>query len=385
LPGDWGRPAEFVNRPALTVGLAVQPYVLAKAARVADFAGRGLLDRFLYSLPPGTVGYRKTISPPVPEPIRQRYDTTLRALAASFDRSAEPVTLWLSVDAAALFSAWRAEIEPRRRPYADLGHIQGWSSKVDGAVVRIAGLLQLAETIASGWDTPISAATMAAAIEIGRYLVPHALAVFDRMGADPRLEAARRIGRWIVATHQATFTKRDALRALRGQALFPTVERITAGLAVLEEHGWVRLLAPDRDPGRPPSRYQANPAIFLEAWTKWPELARGTDLDDVLSVLSTDSDRRDIAERAALARHRDAILALFDADPIGWRTAVMAAQVPRSGAIPLLLARPGIRFPLGSCCSCGDPLGPDDRYRCGPCVAAATAVLERSEWSTRTA
>jgi hypothetical protein len=91
------------------------------------------------------------------------------------------------------------------------------------------------------------------------------------------------------------------------------------------------------------------------------------------------------ADRLVLAHHRGAILALFDADPIGWRAAVMAAQLPRSGAIPLLLARPGIRFPPGSCCSCGDTLGPDERHRCGPCVAAAMAVLERSEWSTRTA
>ena len=80
------------------------------------------------------------------------------------------------------------------------------------------------------------------------------------------------------------------------------------------------------------------------------------------------------AERAILARHRDAILALFDADPIGWRTAVMAARVPRSGAIPLLLARPGIRFPPGSCCSCGDPR-PADRYRCAPCAAATVHAL----------
>ena len=81
------------------------------------------------------------------------------------------------------------------------------------------------------------------------------------------------------------------------------------------------------------------------------------------------------AERAVLARHRDAILALLDADPTGWRAAVMAAQVPRTGAIPLLLARPGIRFPPGSCCACGDPLSPDERYRCGPCAAATVHVL----------
>ncbi len=80
------------------------------------------------------------------------------------------------------------------------------------------------------------------------------------------------------------------------------------------------------------------------------------------------------AERAVLARHCDAILALFAADPIGWRAVVMAAQVPRTGAIPLLLARPGIRFPPGSCCSCGDPR-PADRYRCAPCAAAAVRAL----------
>ena len=81
------------------------------------------------------------------------------------------------------------------------------------------------------------------------------------------------------------------------------------------------------------------------------------------------------AERAVLERHRDAILALFDADPVGWRAAVMAAQVPRTGAIPLLLARPGIRFSPGSCCSCGDALHPDEQYRCGPCVAATVTLL----------
>ena len=80
------------------------------------------------------------------------------------------------------------------------------------------------------------------------------------------------------------------------------------------------------------------------------------------------------AERAVLAHHRDAILALFDADPIGWRAAVMAAQVTTQGAIALLLARPGIRFPPGSCCSCGDAR-PADRYRCAPCAAATVHAL----------
>lgn len=83
------------------------------------------------------------------------------------------------------------------------------------------------------------------------------------------------------------------------------------------------------------------------------------------------------AERADLARHRNAIRAFLDADPVGWRAAVMATQAPRSGAVPMLLARPGIRLPLGSCCSCGDPLTATDRYRCQPCVTAVVTVLEK--------
>jgi hypothetical protein len=82
------------------------------------------------------------------------------------------------------------------------------------------------------------------------------------------------------------------------------------------------------------------------------------------------------AERYDLSRHRSAIRAFLDADPVGWRAAVMATQVPRIGAIPMLLARPGIRFPPESCRSCGDPLAAADRYRCRPCVAAVVAVLE---------
>ncbi|MDQ3779195.1 MAG: hypothetical protein M3354_01420, partial [Chloroflexota bacterium] len=49
-------------------------------------------------------------------------------------------------------------------------------------------------------------------------------------------------------------------------------------------------------------------------------------------------------------------------------------QVPLRGAIPFLVARAHTSQP-GCCLSCGDPLGTGQRYRCGPCVQAAWAVL----------
>ncbi len=83
-------------------------------------------------------------------------------------------------------------------------------------------------------------------------------------------------------------------------------------------------------------------------------------------------------ERNELVRHRNAIAALFNADPVGWRVAVMATQVPQAGAIPLLLARPGIALPPGSCCSCGDPR-PFEGCRCAPCVVAAITALAATQ------
>lgn len=80
-------------------------------------------------------------------------------------------------------------------------------------------------------------------------------------------------------------------------------------------------------------------------------------------------------EQKALADHRDAIVRFLEADPVAWREAVMATQMTSHGAIPLLLARPGARFASGCCSSCGDPLGPGDRYRCAPCAEAATRVV----------
>ena len=79
--------------------------------------------------------------------------------------------------------------------------------------------------------------------------------------------------------------------------------------------------------------------------------------------------------RTLLAEKPDILRALADEQAIAWRIDAMRPQVTTRGAIPLLLARPGAPWDAGHCCSCGDRLTPDDRYRCRPCTAAAIAVL----------
>jgi replicative DNA helicase len=68
-----GRPPEYVERPCLTIGLTVQPVILRGLASRPGFGGRGLLARFLYSLPESLVGRRQVGAPPVPQPVADRY------------------------------------------------------------------------------------------------------------------------------------------------------------------------------------------------------------------------------------------------------------------------------------------------------------------------
>jgi hypothetical protein len=83
-----GRPPEYVQRPCLTIGLTVQPEVLQGLAGRPGFRGRGLLARFLYSLPASLVGRRQAGTPPVPESVADRYIRELQALATSLTSSA---------------------------------------------------------------------------------------------------------------------------------------------------------------------------------------------------------------------------------------------------------------------------------------------------------
>ena len=60
------RDSEHVDKPALTMGLAVQPEILRDIAGMPGFRGLGLLARILFALPENTVGRRRVGGRPDP-------------------------------------------------------------------------------------------------------------------------------------------------------------------------------------------------------------------------------------------------------------------------------------------------------------------------------
>jgi hypothetical protein len=266
-----GRPPEYVQRPCLTIGLTVQPEVLQGLAGRPGFRGRGLLARFLYSLPASLVGRRQPGAPPVPLVVADRYALELQALAASLTTAPAPTSdqgpalLVLEPEAGELLLAFERDLEPRLAAGSgDLAHLAGWAAKLAGTTCRLAALLHLAGHLRDGWVQPISPDTLAAAIRLADYLIEHARAVFDLMGADPRTNDARWLLDWITRTNRTQFTRRDAHRAApRGR--FPKATNLEPALQLLEEHGYLRRVDPEpsRDPhgrGRPASpRFLVNP------------------------------------------------------------------------------------------------------------------------------
>ena len=249
-----------VEQPALTCAYAMQPAVIEGLAENAAFRGRGLLARFLYAAPQSWIGRRKIAPEPVSDAVKEAYRQTVRALA----NADNDYTLQLDAKASAVLQAWEAEIESMLGDGGQMEIMRDWGAKLAGATLRLAAVLHCVEHGAAGY---ISETTIRAAVEVGRYLVPHAEAVLNMMKAKEGSgdDDARYVLRWIERHGRREFTKRDAQQ--HGKRRFPKADDIDPALAELARRGYVRLRPLDATgPGRPPSpSYEVNPAAFVNA------------------------------------------------------------------------------------------------------------------------
>jgi hypothetical protein len=182
------RKGEHVKRPALTMGLAIQPSVLEGLLENSAFRGRGLLARFLYSLPESRIGSRKIEPNPVPETVSQAYHDVVWRLCELPWEPGQPHYLQPTDDAWLLLRQFMQDLEPELGAGGELDCAQDWGSKLAGAVARIAGVLHcVVHADSSPGMYPVAATTMQSAIEIGSYAVVHALAAFEAMQADKGL------------------------------------------------------------------------------------------------------------------------------------------------------------------------------------------------------
>ncbi|MEN8650374.1 YfjI family protein [Streptomyces sp. 21So2-11] len=255
---------EFIESPALTMGQTVQPSVLEDISRIKGAGDRGLLARFLYSLPEDLVGYREVLPEPLSEDVADVYEQRVTALTMSLAGWTDPAVLQLTPEANQALAAYERRQEPRlRKRGGDLGHIRNWAAKLGGATCRLAGLLHLATHTENGYTQPITADTMRDAVKLSDYFTGHALVVFDLMGADHTANRARTVYELLRDNEWTEVSKRDVMTKL-SRSEFPTVADLDPALNLLEDHGYIRAQPVHRagGRGRPPSpRYLIHPQL----------------------------------------------------------------------------------------------------------------------------
>jgi hypothetical protein len=252
-----GRKSVRVKRPALTCAYAIQPSVIRGLSHNAAFRGRGLLARFLYAAPRSWIGRREIAPLAVSEKIKEIYWRTVRRLA---DVEGEH-TLYLTEAGTAHLEQWENEVEVMLGDGGEMEVIRDWGAKLAGATVRLAGILHC---IKHGPVGHIKSSTIAAAVKIARYLIPHAEAVLVMMSAGEKASTddARYVLRWIERHGKQEFTKTEAQH--HGKRRFRRADDIDPALAELVRRGYIRPKPPETTgPGRPPSpAYEVNPASF---------------------------------------------------------------------------------------------------------------------------
>ena len=259
-----GRAPQYIDNPRFTVAASVQPIILKQLAAKPEFRHKGFLGRFLYAVPTSPLGYRRVNSDPISVNIRNRYwNGILRLLSASWP-SNEIKVLRLTADANSLLIVFEEYIEPQLKQEGGLRPIVDWAAKLSGGIVRIAGLLHLADHAGED-DIPllIDADTMSRAIATGEFLINHCKIAYSVMDAadDNDVFKAKRVLRWIRDNHLADFTQRDCHRAL--QSLFTDTEDVRGTLNLLVDHDYIREVPMDQNgPGRKRSTfYQFNPLV----------------------------------------------------------------------------------------------------------------------------
>jgi hypothetical protein len=248
--------------------LAPQPEVIRALDDQPGFRGRGLLGRFLYSLPESLVGSRKYQDRPINPGARATYREVIRAIlqlpeAKTPDGKASHHVLSLSGKALEVWAEYANEVEAAQAEGGELAGIRDWASKLAGAVARIAGGLHLVQhyTHKKPWTIPLSTKTILAAWAIGDYLKVHALATYAIMGADPKVSMAQRLLRWIERHQPKEFSLRDCHQHHR-HVVKP--DDLLPALDILEGRGFIRRLPPPEPsgPGRRPSpMFEVNPNL----------------------------------------------------------------------------------------------------------------------------
>jgi hypothetical protein len=265
-----GREAVDLDELWVSTAMAVQPSVFRALGADPTLRERGLPQRFALSVPTSMAGSRDLDTDAVPAEVAQGYHRGMTALWR-LDTPKQPQVLTFTPEAGRHFRELRAWVEPQLKKGADTELMIGWLDKLPGDVARIAGVLHVADAVGSGTPAavaaPIELGHVQAAVKLAReYLVPHASAAFELMGADQMAFDAQLVLERLLSNRECLtgdgpprLNKRLLHQGLRSK--FRTVAKLDPVLTLLEKHRYLREVPREPRAGRPSPEYYVHPRL----------------------------------------------------------------------------------------------------------------------------
>lgn len=257
------RESIFIEKPTLTLAYAVQPEVIRGLSDKPAFRGRGLIGRFLYAVPESNLGSRLIDADGVPPGLALEYELLFRRLMRLNCSLDDPSILVMAPNAYDLFIEFRSEVELMLADDGRLSSFPDWGGKLCGLVARLAAVLHVSRVESDPWNVPIDLVTIQAAIDIGRWAIPHAEAAIGLMKAgNTILDDACHCLRFVRSEAKSRVSRRDI--HVHGRSRFDgDPVRLDACLDRLEDSGWIRPVDdPDRKRGRPSLVFDVHPNIW---------------------------------------------------------------------------------------------------------------------------
>ncbi|PEK99495.1 YfjI family protein [Bacillus sp. AFS017336] len=233
---------ETLNNPALTIGLFIQPDVIMGLP--TTFIKRGLLGRFLFSMPKSLIGYRRVRPKSLNKDMKNiYYENIYKILRFNVDKE---IVLKFSNQANAKFKEFEEKIELALREDGKLSDIEHWGGKLAGQLVRIAGLLHITKILEVNSNAEITCEDILIeidsdiimnTIELAYYFYGHAINAFKEMKMDLKINDVKYLLKKIKSYQLNEISYRRIQQDTKTKFNSDYLKQL---LVVLEEHKYIK-------------------------------------------------------------------------------------------------------------------------------------------------
>lgn len=242
-PGDrmsthrLSREAVELEEPLISIGIFAQPSIIQSVPR--ELFDKGLMARFLYSLPNDNRGERQIRPRQIDPQVKDKYYNNVRGLMGL---NANNISLTMSDTADSKVQLLQEEIELRQGVGEDLREnedIESWSGKIVGQLMRLAGLIHMSKTLTTS-NYVVQPETIDAADRLKEYFISHMKKAFNISNADQSTADAEYLIGKILEMQEDGLVKRQKLwQSVKRK--FKNASHLDKTLKLLEDRSYIKV------------------------------------------------------------------------------------------------------------------------------------------------